>query len=87
MIDQARCIDMLPICRAWCCRVTWKNGEVVDFTPDRTCKLLGRDCRCTIYENRPKECREWGCGVYTPEEHRERYKGVVNAVSRTFNGT
>jgi len=43
-----------------------KNGNdlIIPFTEDLTCAYLDKNYKCSIYENRPELCREYGNGKH-----------------------
>jgi hypothetical protein len=86
MHGRLECRKTSPVCRAWCCRVLFDRGEIIHPVRVRTCKWLDSKCYCTVYDDRPEECREFSCGAFTPKEQREQYKEVLDAVSRTLDG-
>jgi hypothetical protein len=64
-------------CNTFCCRLIVRfyederpsgvNGSTakgcVDKGPNGLCIHLDRDCRCSIWEKRPRVCREYNCNA------------------------
>lgn len=56
------------------------DGDMVIFTEERNCPYL-KNGKCSIYEHRPKICREYGmspklpCGYLYPEAAEKMVKG------------
>lgn len=56
---KANELEMLDPMRPAVYYATWGSSKVVKKKWSFSCKALGEDGRCTIYENRPEMCREY----------------------------
>ncbi|MBU0894595.1 MAG: YkgJ family cysteine cluster protein [Nanoarchaeota archaeon] len=56
-------------CGECCKRLNFTDKLIISlntfsFMFSKKCKFLNQDNLCKIYNNRPKICRDWICGVF-----------------------